>query len=87
MSLEELIMEEPEKLTKEELDKVYEAYKVIEKFCKRVQEISIYNLDDKSYNSARDLQRQLKLHLKLLLRAILNETFCYNDALNKGGVL
>jgi len=48
MSLDELIMDEPQKISKRELDEAYEAYKTIEGFCYRVQEISLYNLDEKA---------------------------------------
>ncbi len=81
MSIDELIIDEPLKISKKELDDVYEAYKTIDHFCYRVQEISLYHLDEKANRYARDLQSQLKLHLKLLLKAILNETYCDNDAL------
>jgi len=81
MGLDELILDEPKKISKAELDEVYEAYKKIEYFCYRVQELSLYHLDEKANKYARDLQTQLKIHLKLLLRTIVNETFCDNDAL------
>ncbi len=83
MSLDDLILEEPLKISKKELDDVYNAYKTIEHFSYRVQELSLYHLDEKANKYARDLQSHLKLHLKLLLRAILNETFCDSDALSK----
>jgi|GEM_PF-3150348 deoxyadenosine/deoxycytidine kinase len=77
--LEELILEEPKKISKEELDEVYDAYKTIERFCEHMKELSFYHLDYSTESHAKDLKRALRANLILLLRSIVKKKSMYLD--------